>query len=259
MGEYGTEMDVTKITGSAPGYIGSDQQSGLVSLVKQYPSSIVLFDEIEKAHPKVFDTILNILDTGEMTDNHKNKVSFRNCIIAFTTNLGYDKDFAKSKGVGFHKYKTENEDILEVVKDHFRPEFINRLDDIIVFNGLHADVAKLLVDRYIVEYENLSERKVAVNPNDYDIIIKDADIETYGARSLKRAVRRQMLEIFKRNKLADLSGFTIGELKTLAKNLELTGYTKLAKAELLTLLQAMNLTDMQVKQFQTDVEEFTDF
>jgi ATP-dependent Clp protease ATP-binding subunit ClpA len=195
MGEYGTEMDVTKITGSAPGYVAHDDESGLVAMIKQYPNSVVLFDEIEKAHPKVFDTILNVLDTGEMTDNHKNRVSFRNAIIIFTTNLGYTKDFAKQKGVGFVKHKTEALDIKQEVESHFRPEFINRIDDIIVFNGLTRDVASTLIERYKNEYLKNMDTKEELNftQEDIDAIVKVAEIEVYGARGLKRAVRKQLL------------------------------------------------------------------
>jgi ATP-dependent Clp protease ATP-binding subunit ClpA len=195
MGEYGTEMDVTKITGSAPGYVGHEDDSGLVAMIKQYPNSVVLFDEIEKAHPKVFDTILNILDTGEMTDNHKNRVSFRNAIIIFTTNLGYDKDFAKAKGVGFVKHKTEMSDIKSEVEKHFRPEFINRIDDIIVFNGLTKDIAATLIERYKNDYLTNMETKeeLVFTQEDIDNIVKVAEIEVYGARGLKRAVRKQLL------------------------------------------------------------------
>jgi ATP-dependent Clp protease ATP-binding subunit ClpA len=200
MGEYGNEMDVTKITGASPGYVGHENQSGLVALVKQYPNSVVLFDEIEKAHPKVFDTILNILDTGEMTDNHKNRVSFRNTIIIFTTNLGYDKDFAKSRGVGFVKNKTTSEDIKESVESHFRPEFINRIDDIVIFNGLNKDIAQNLIMRYAKEYEDSMELKgeLVFTINDIAEIITVADIETFGARGLKRAVRKQVLKVLDR-------------------------------------------------------------
>jgi len=200
MGEYGTEMDVTKITGSAPGYIGHDDESGLVAKIKQYPNSVVLFDEIEKAHPKVFDTILNILDTGEMTDNHKNRVSFRNAIIVFTTNLGYDKDFSKEKGIGFVKHKTESADIKEAVTKHFRPEFINRIDDIIVFNGLTEEVAETLINRYVQEYKKSMEmtEDIKLTAEEVKEIIEKSEIKTYGARGLKRAVRKEMLKVLDR-------------------------------------------------------------
>jgi ATP-dependent Clp protease ATP-binding subunit ClpA len=195
MGEYGTEMDVTKITGSAPGYIGHDDESGLVAMIKQYPNSVVLFDEIEKAHPKVFDTLLNILEEGEMTDNHKNRVSFRNAIVIFTTNLGYEKDFAKARGIGFVKTKTEGNDIKDAVEKHFRPEFVNRIDEIIVFNGLTKDIASQLIERYKGDYLSNMETKedLVFTQEDIDNIVKVAEIETYGARGLKRAVRKQIL------------------------------------------------------------------
>lgn len=255
MGEYSMEGDVTKITGASPSFVGHDSQPYLTSAIKQYPSSVVLFDEIEKAHPTVFKALLNILDTGEMTDNHKNRVSFRNAIIIFTTNLGYDKDFAKEKGVGFMKTRTTSKDILSTVEEHFAPEFINRIDDIIVFNGLKKDIAKTLTDRYIKDYERLSETKVTVQPFDYEEILKMADIETYGARSLRRAVRKQMLKILSRNEKADLSGLTIGELKTIAKGLDLKGYTKLSKQELYDLLEQKNLSVSDVDRARFVAEE----
>lgn len=200
MGEYSTEMDVTKIIGSSPGYVGHEEESGLVAQVKQYPNSVVLFDEVEKAHPTVFKTLLNILDTGEMTDNHKNRVSFRNTIILFTTNLGYDKDFAKAKGVGFVKHKTESSDIKKEVEKHFAPEFINRIDDIIVFNGLTEEIAKTLIDRYVQEYkENMNmTTNIKFNKKDYEEVIEASEIKVYGARGLKRAVRKQMLSVLDR-------------------------------------------------------------
>ena len=219
MGEYGTEMDVTKITGSAPGYVGHEDESGLIALIKQYPNSLVLFDEIEKAHPKVFDTILNILDTGEMTDNHKNRVSFRNAIIVFTTNLGYDKDFAKEKGVGFVKSKTETLDIKEEVESYFRPEFINRIDDIIVFNGLDESVTKTLVERYIADYQANMQmtEKIVFNDEDFKEVSEVAEVKVYGARGLKRAVRKQMLKVIDRMEKELVKSSSASEKKPAAK------------------------------------------
>lgn len=135
-----------------------------------------------------------------MTDNHKNRVSFRNAIIIFTTNLGYDKDFSKQKGVGFVKHKTESSDIREVVEKHFRPEFINRIDDIIVFNGLDDSIAEKLINRYLEEYRVYSEFKeeITFTKEDIEEIKKVSEIETYGARGLKRAVRKQILKVFDR-------------------------------------------------------------
>lgn len=202
MGEYGEEIDVTKLTGSAPGYIGSGEESGLVSAVKQYPNSVVLFDEIEKADPKIFDILLSILDTGSMTDNHKNEVSFRNCIILFTTNLGYSTESQSNKNLGYFKDEITSEDISKVVTKSFKPEFINRIDDIIVYNSLTNDIANTLIDRYITEYKtSMSENTHKLNTNfeltddDRNEIIKVANIKKFGARGLKRAVKKQILKI----------------------------------------------------------------
>jgi ATP-dependent Clp protease ATP-binding subunit ClpA len=138
---------------------------------------------------------LNILDTGEMTDNHKNRVSFRNAIIIFTTNLGYGKDFAKPRTSGFVTHKTESSEIRENVEKHFRPEFINRLDEIIVFNGLEKDITETLIERYRKEYQEYMEMEKDIKfiKSDISDIMETADIETYGARGLKRAVRKQIL------------------------------------------------------------------
>jgi len=190
-------MDVTKITGSSPGYIGHDDETGLVSMIKQYPSAVVLFDEVEKMHPKVFDTLLNILDTGEMNDNHGNRVSFRNALIIFTTNLGYGKDFAKAKGQGVVRHRTGTMEIRESVEKHFRPEFINRLDEIIVYQGLTNEIAEELILRYKEDYtKNMTtETKIKFKKKDIEEIIKLADIESYGARGLRRAVKKQISKV----------------------------------------------------------------
>jgi len=199
-GEYSNDMDITKITGSAPGYIGSDDESGLVSMIKQYPSSVVLFDECEKMADKVFDALLNILDTGEMTDNHGNRVSFRNALVIFTTNLGYDKDFAKAKGQGVVRHRTSSMEIREAVEKHFRPEFINRLDEIIVYAGLTNDIAEQLIERYRKVYvaNTVTKNDVKFSKTDIAEIIKEANIESYGARGLKKAVKKQISKVYDR-------------------------------------------------------------
>lgn len=200
MGEYGSEMDVSKLVGAAPGYISSDTETTLVTQIKQYPCAVLLLDEIEKANKLVLDVFLNILDTGEMMDNHKNNISFRNCIIIFTTNLGFSHGFSKGTGLGFVNKKTTNVDVIETIKSYFKPEFINRIDDIISFNGLTNDVADRLINRYKDAYSNESGMCFNLLDADYEEIRKEADIEEYGARGLKRAVRKQLLKIDKRQK-----------------------------------------------------------
>lgn len=202
MGEFGNEVDANKIKGSAPGYIGYDNETGLIKGVKQYPNSVVLFDEVEKAHPAVFDVLLNILDTGILTDNKGNDISFRNTIIIFTTNLGFESGFSKKRGVGVFKEATTREDIEKTIKRHFRPEFINRLDEIITFDSLTNEVAETLIDRYVAEYKSgrgVSQKILDIKFNKADIehIIEEANVEEFGARGLKREVRKHLLKVAK--------------------------------------------------------------
>lgn len=196
--EFADKTTVTKITGAGHGYIGSDIEPALIRLIKQYPNSVVLFDEIEKADEAIYDVLLNILDAGEMTDNSGNRVSFKNAVIIFTTNLGYQSGFSKAKGLGFNRYTTSTEDIEEAIKKNFRPEFINRIEEIITFNSLTKDIAKTLIERYRKEYCQKGQSEYVFTDTDIDEIINRSNIEEYGARGLKRAVRTQIMNVIER-------------------------------------------------------------
>jgi ATP-dependent Clp protease ATP-binding subunit ClpA len=200
MGEYSTEMDVTKLTGSAPGYVGSDNESDIVMRIKQKPNSVVLFDEIEKAHPSVQKVLLNILDEGEMKDNHGNRVSFRNCIIVFTTNLGCTKDTGKATGMGFAKttHSGGKTEILKEIENYFRPEFLGRLDDIVYYSSLTKEIARELIDRYYNEYAARATVKTKFTEEDIEDIIKESEIETRGARGIRKTVRKKIVECERR-------------------------------------------------------------
>lgn len=200
MGEYSDQTSVSKLCGASAGYVGYDDEPYLLKQIKQYPNSVILFDEIEKAHRDVYKVLLNILDAGEMTDNKGTRVSFRNSIILFTTNLGYDLKFAEEKGLGFIKTKGESHDIMKSIEKHFAPEFIGRLDDIIVYNNLTDEIANTLIDRYLKEYANNSDaaKLVKFNKADIDEIVNRARIKETGARSLKKAVKYQISEVIDR-------------------------------------------------------------
>lgn len=200
-GEYSTESDVTKLTGSSAGFIGYDDEPALIKGVRAHPNCVVLFDEIEKAHPAVQKVLLNILDTGEMKDNKGNSVSFRNCIIIFTTNLGCNKDTGKSTGLGLMKFKddTTNE-INSAIMNYFSPEFLGRLDDIIYYQGLTNDIAKQLITRYYNEYVAGKNITAQFTPDDINEIIKNSEIETQGARGMKKAVKKQLVKAITRSK-----------------------------------------------------------
>ena len=193
-GEYSDKMSINKLTGSAPGYIGHDNEPELISQIRQHPNSLVLFDEIEKAHPDVMKILLNILDSGEMTDNKGNHVSFRNAIIVFTTNLGCTHNTGKNVGMGVIKtVEDKDRNIMSAIKGFFTPEFLGRMDDIVMFNSLTNDIAETLIERYRKQYCEAADIDVQLNEEDIKAIIKDAKIETAGARGLKRAVRKQLV------------------------------------------------------------------
>lgn len=196
MGEYSSEIDVTKLTGSSAGYVGYDDEPALLKQVREKPNSVILFDECEKAHSSIWKILLNILDEGYMTDNKGNKVSFRNCIIIFTTNLGCTKDTGKEIGIGFVKTMEEDntDDIMKAIEDYFRPEFLGRLDDIVIFKNLTREIIDELIDRYVKFYSDVSGKKIKLTKEDRDIICEKANIETAGARGLMKAVRKQITD-----------------------------------------------------------------
>jgi len=202
MGEYSSEMDVSKLTGASAGYIGYDDEPALIKGVRAHPNSVVLFDEIEKAHPSVQKVLLNILDNGELKDNKGNSISFRNCIIIFTTNLGCNKNTGKASGMGLLKYQSDStNDISKAIENHFSPEFLGRLDDIIYYKNLTHDIARQLITRYYNEYATQTNLSLKFNEDDINEIIKNSDIETRGARGMRRAVKKQLVKVIEREKI----------------------------------------------------------
>ena len=204
MSEYSNEVDVTKLTGASSGYVGYNDEPYLLKQVRAYPNSVVLFDECEKAHPNVWKVLLNILDEGEMQDNKGNKVSFRNCIIIFTSNLGCNKDTGKATGMGFTKTKVQDNssEIMKAVESYFRPEFLGRLDDVVMFNGLPRSIIDELTDRYVKFYADNSGLDIKLTKEDYDAIAENANIDTAGARGLMKATRKRITENLIKNSAA---------------------------------------------------------
>jgi len=195
MGEYSDRSSVTKLIGSDPGYIGSDEESELVSGVKQHPSSVILFDEIEKAHPDVLKILLSILDEGEMTDNHKNHVSFRNTIIIFTTNLGYGEEKICTDSMGDVDDR-DTDELPDAIKKWFSTESLGRIDTIVSYSNLTAEIGKTLIERYRILFNDISKLDITFNDEDVDSIIEMSNIEKFGAREIKKNVKRKMLEKF---------------------------------------------------------------
>jgi len=186
MSEYMEKHSVARLIGAPPGYVGYDEGGQLTEAVRRNPYSIVLFDEIEKAHPDVFNVLLQILDDGRITDSKGVTVDFKNTIIILTSNLG--SQYAFESGDIHEKY-------MEEVKRHFKPEFINRIDEIIVFNALDDAAFIKIAHKFVGLLQNrLAQRDITLNVSDevYNQIAKMGVDPVYGARPMKRYIQRNL-------------------------------------------------------------------
>ncbi|MDY6895422.1 MAG: AAA family ATPase, partial [Thermotogota bacterium] len=201
MSEYMEKFNVSRLVGAAPGYVGYEQGGQLTEIIRRRPYSVVLFDEIEKAHPDVFNILLQILDDGRLTDSQGRTVNFSNTIIILTSNLGSEFLNKTKKSVGFvgeteeESYENTKNEIMSQVKMAFRPEFINRLDDIIVFKPLSISQIKRIVDIMISRLEErLKEKHISIQITEAakDVIAKEGFDPVYGARPLRRVIERKI-------------------------------------------------------------------
>lgn len=221
MSEYMEKHSVSKLIGSPPGYVGFDEGGQLTDKVRRKPYSVILFDEIEKAHPDVFNIMLQILDDGILTDSKGRKVSFKNTIVIMTSNVGA-RTISERKTVGFNsgssdeKYKDMKERVTEQLKEAFRPEFLNRIDDIIVFKSLEKeDIKKITVNMLAEVGKRLSEHDIKVHFSDKCIDkLADAGFDpSYGARPLRRAITSNIEDMIAENilegKINDKSEITV--------------------------------------------------
>ena len=190
MSEYMESHSTAKLIGAPPGYVGYDDAGQLTEKVKRKPYSIILFDEIEKAHPDVFNILLQVLDDGKLTDAQGNVVSFQNTIIIMTSNAGSNLN---NNSIGFDKKTVDNNKIEENLKQVFRPEFLNRIDEIIVFDSLTKEELLQIVDLMLKDTSNaLKERNISLNVSNSAkefILAKGTNLK-YGARPLRRAIQR---------------------------------------------------------------------
>ncbi len=197
MSEYMEKHSVSRMVGSPPGYVGYDEGGQLTEHVRRRPYSVVLFDEIEKAHPDVFNMLLQILDDGRLTDGQGRTVSFKNAVIVMTSNIGTGMVEKNTFGFSVHARDKQNEDtrkrLLDTLRGAFRPEFLNRVDDIIVFNALSREHLSLIVD---LQLDNVSKLlkdrklKLEVTQAAKEAIITEGYDPQYGARPMKRAIQR---------------------------------------------------------------------
>lgn len=204
MSEYMEKHTVSKLIGSPPGYVGFEEGGQLTEKVRRKPYSVVLFDEIEKAHPDVFNMLLQILEDGRLTDSQGRTVDFKNTIIIMTSNVGARLITEKQSSLGFNSEnenaeKSEKKDIKELVTGElrkvFRPEFLNRVDDIIVFNKLNKDEIKQIAVKMLKTLENRLDKmniKISFTDNAISEIADKGFDENYGARPLRRAIQNEI-------------------------------------------------------------------
>ncbi len=202
MSEFMEKHSTAKLIGSPPGYVGYDDGGHLSELVRKKPYSVILFDEIEKAHPDVFNIMLQILDDGRLTDAKGRHVNFKNTVIIMTSNVGASM-IATQGRLGFSaaddakkdKYEKLKETVNEELKKAFRPEFLNRIDDIIVFSHLSKEEIRQIVDLMMKDlFKRLSERELSIEVTDEvkDYLAKDGYNEAYGARPLRRLIQKKI-------------------------------------------------------------------
>ena len=201
MSEYMEKHSISKLIGSPPGYVGYDEAGQLTESVRHRPFSVILFDEIEKAHPEVFNMLLQVIDEGRLTDGKGRVVNFKNTIIILTSNIG-SQFIEKMETIGFSNnsdkqdYSNMKEKVMEAMKDHFRPEFINRLDEIIVFDILSEEAIKEIVNlRVNVVKDRLLTKEIDFKISDEALsyLAKEGYNPHYGARPLNRLIQNKIL------------------------------------------------------------------
>jgi ATP-dependent Clp protease ATP-binding subunit ClpA len=199
MSEYRERHSVSRLIGSPPGYVGYEQGGQLTEAVRRRPYSVILLDEIEKAHPEVFNVLLQLLDDGRLTDGQGRVVDFKNTIVIMTSNLGSDKILEMTQQG--QEYQQVQDEVLRIMPQNFKPEFLNRIDDMIVFQSLQPEQVEEIIDLQVEEInQKLVEKEIQIRVSEeakhylrergYDPI--------YGARPLKRLMSREI-----ENKLAE--------------------------------------------------------
>ncbi len=192
MSEYMEKHSVAKLTGAPPGYVGYEEGGYLTEAVRRRPYSVLLFDEVEKAHPDVFNVFLQVLDDGRLTDSQGRTVDFKNTVIIMTSNLGSERIQDLS---GKNDYQFMKSEVMKIVGDYFRPEFINRIDDMVVFHSLEneqlREIARIQIQQLV---QRLTERDMAFSVSDQalDLLAEAGFDPVYGARPLKRAIQLRL-------------------------------------------------------------------
>lgn len=211
MSEYMEKHSTSKLIGSPPGYVGHDEAGQLTESIRHRPYSVVLFDEIEKAHPEVFNMLLQVIDEGRLTDGKGRVVNFRNCIIILTSNIG-SQFIEKMESIGFSNndvkadYNTIKEKLMDTLKDHFRPEFINRLDEIIIFDTLSKESIRNIVEiKLKIVEDRLKNKKISFEISDkaMEYLAEKGYDPHFGARPLNRIIQNEILNPIANLMIAD--------------------------------------------------------
>ncbi|HET8701715.1 MAG TPA: AAA family ATPase, partial [Nitrococcus sp.] len=192
MSEFMEKHAVARLIGAPPGYVGYEQGGYLTEAIRRRPYSVILLDEVEKAHADVFNILLQVLDDGRLTDSHGRTVDFRNAIVVMTSNLGSQ---VIQEMAGEENYQTMRRAVMEIVGQHFRPEFINRIDDVVVFHPLGREqihrITEIQVD-YLGQRLRDQDMGIELTPSAFDVLAQAGFDPVYGARPLKRVIQQRL-------------------------------------------------------------------
>ncbi|MDR1920791.1 MAG: AAA family ATPase, partial [Candidatus Adiutrix sp.] len=194
MSEYMEKHAVARLIGAPPGYVGYEEGGQLTEAARRKPYSVILFDEVEKAHPEVFNALLQLLDDGRLTDGQGRTVDFKNTVVIMTSNIG-SQDIIDHESRGDHEVMRER--VLAALRTHFRPEFLNRVDDAVIFHSLNEQEIEAIVRiQTAILAERLAERKLTLtlSPEAVSFLAKSGFDSVYGARPLKRAIQTQLMD-----------------------------------------------------------------
>jgi ATP-dependent Clp protease ATP-binding subunit ClpC len=200
MSEYMEKFSVSRLIGAPPGYVGYEDSGALTKAVRRRPYSVVLLDEVEKAHPDVFNILLQVLDEGHLTDNYGRVIDFKNTVLIMTSNLGA-RDISKGRGLGFHdeeaqsQYEIMQDKVKEEIERAFNPEFLNRVDDVIVFHPLSREEIGKIVHILLADVRTrLEEEELTIHLTDaaVEFLVEQGYDQKFGARPLKRAIQRYL-------------------------------------------------------------------
>jgi ATP-dependent Clp protease ATP-binding subunit ClpB len=197
MSEYQEKHTVSRMIGAPPGYVGYEEAGQLTEAVRRRPYSVVLFDEVEKAHPEVLNVLLQLLDDGRLTDGKGRTIDFKNTVVIMTSNLGSQLIAERAANEGGSIDEGTRRLVMDALRDHFRPEFLNRIDEIIFFHALGREHLKRIIDIQIAGLmKRLEERKIHVELTDKakEQLVREGYDSAYGARPLKRTIQRRVLD-----------------------------------------------------------------